>query len=102
MKKIIFIAATVLLIAAPFQSVLDGQTTKRWTEGNDDWNIAANLWSIAAPNVTTTNWIDGNGNWNTASNWDNGVPNSTKDAVIGGTGHTVSMSAAGSTNNLTL
>src|SRR6267378_3285165 len=102
MKKIIFVAATALLIAAPFQRVACGQTNKRWTDGNGDWNIAANLLSNAAPNITTTTWTDGNGDWNTAGNWDNGVPNSTTNAVINGTGHTVSLSAAGSTSNLTL
>jgi hypothetical protein len=79
-----------------------GSATWDLNPGSGDWNTATNLWSSGAPNVTTTNWTDGNGDWNTASNWDNGVPNSTTNAVIGGSGHTVSLSAAGSTDNLTL
>src|SRR5207302_4359499 len=102
MKKIIFVAAAALLITAPFQRMACGQTNKTWTDGNGDWNTASNLWSSDALNVTTTTWTDGNGDWNTEANWDNGVPTSTTNAVISGTGHTVSQSAAGSTSNLTL
>src|SRR6516162_1248000 len=100
--KWLVVIAAALFIAAPFHSVAVGQTTKGWTDGTDDWDIVANLRSRGAPDVTTTTWTDGNGDWNTAGNWDNGVPNSTTNAVINGSGHTVSLSAAGSTDNLTL
>ncbi len=35
--------------------------------------------------MTTTTWIAGSGDWNTASNWSNGVPTASVDAVFPGT-----------------
>ena len=67
--KWLAVVAAALLMVAPFQSMVFGQTSKVWTDGNDDWNIAANLWGRGAPNVTTTTWTDRNGDWNTAGNW---------------------------------
>ncbi len=34
--------------------------------------------------MVTTTWIAGSGDWNTVSNWSNGVPTATDDAVFGG------------------
>ncbi len=34
--------------------------------------------------MATTTWIGGSGDWNTASNWSNGVPTASDNAVFGG------------------
>jgi len=56
---------------------------------------------VASALACTTTWTDGNSNWNNAANWDNGVPTSSSDACINN-GSTVALDVTGNTGTLTL
>ncbi len=58
------------------------------------------LWALSA--LAATNWKDNNSTWSTPGNWDNGLPNSSTDAVINLNNSTVTLDITGNVLNLTI
>jgi hypothetical protein len=67
-------------------------------------NYTSNSITINGPGATPTNWTGGtDSNWYIASNWDNGIPNKFKSAVINsGTPNNLTLTASANVYDITI